>query len=42
MNRQVARHLWTVKRLLPERLGGFGLDAISPYPKLGEETASSL
>jgi hypothetical protein len=41
-NRQVARHLWTVKRHLPERLGGFGLDAISPYPKLGEETASSL
>ena len=35
-NPLVAKHLWMVKRMLPERMGGFSANAIQPFPPLLE------
>ncbi len=35
-NPRIARHLWAIKRMMPERLGGFSVNAIQPFPSLAE------
>jgi len=37
-NPRIAKHLWTVKQFLPERLGGFSAKAIQEFPDLAAST----
>jgi hypothetical protein len=41
-NWRVARYLWDLKRILPVRLGGFSLEAITPYPEIDSGIQPSL
>ena len=40
-NLHIARYLWSFKRFLPDRLGGFSLEAITPYPEIDSEAQPS-